>query len=75
MNLTLWVWVVLGVFFILQGVVATYMIRSILRLRQTQHRIANHVQIISGQLQQRGLVIFPSAEDRAGGPTGAGSAR
>lgn len=71
-NLAMWVWVVLGVFFLLQGFAATYIIGSILRLRRTQHRIANHVQIISGQLQQRGLVKFPDAPGQGAervGPT------
>jgi hypothetical protein len=58
-----WVWIVLGMFFLLQGVVATYMIRSILRLRATQHRIANDVQIIIGQLETRGVTFETRAAD------------
>lgn len=56
-------WIGLGVFFVLQGISATFIIRSILRLRQTSHRIANHVQVLSGQLQARGLVTLPADDD------------
>ena len=57
-----WAWVALGIFFVLQGVTATFIIRSIIRLRRTSHRIANHVQVISGQLEARGLVNFSASE-------------
>jgi hypothetical protein len=63
-QITDWAWVVLGVFFLLQGVAATYMIRSIMRLRRTQHRIANYVQVIGGQLEQRGLVTLSDADGK-----------
>jgi hypothetical protein len=53
-----WAWVALGVFFVLQAVTATYLLRSIVKLRRSAHRIANHVQILSGQLETRGLVRF-----------------
>ena len=56
-------WIFLGVFFVLQGITTTFIIRSIVRLRRTSHRIANHVQVISGQLQARGLVQFPADGD------------
>lgn len=66
MRLTEWSWVVLVVFFIMQGVVATYLIRSILRLRASQHRIANYLQLIGGQLEKRGLVSLANEQSPTG---------
>lgn len=66
MNPIEWAWIALAVFFVLQGVSATFIIRSIVRLRRTSHRIANHVQVISGQLQARGLVHFGPDDESPG---------
>lgn len=58
MNAIEWAWVVLGVFFVLQGASAAWIIRSVLRLRRTMHRVANHLQALSGALQLKGIVPF-----------------
>lgn len=60
-----WVWLVLAAFFVVQGVSTTYTLRSIMRLRRTQHRIANHVQAIEYQLLSIGAMRRPSPKESA----------